>query len=257
MQINDSIHRLTIPYKDIYTTVLFIKTEEGVVLFDAATFEDDVKEHILPAMAEFGIKKQEIKYLFISHNHGDHSGGLPWLIEALPHAIILSNSPSLAEKYADKSIQMMEDGEIVAGCLQYVSIPGHTPDAGGLLDLRTNTLMTGDALQVYGIYGSGKWGANIKWPALHIPALQKLHALETETLIMAHDYHPYGPIVEGKAEIDRCIDDCANALYKVRDAILADPDADDETLSANYNAVSGLPRVGRKVFAAVRTMMNH
>lgn len=47
-KINEYIHRLTIPYKDIYTTVLFIKTEEGVVLFDTATFEEDVKEQILP-----------------------------------------------------------------------------------------------------------------------------------------------------------------------------------------------------------------
>lgn len=255
-KINNHIHRLTIPYKDIYTTVLFIKTEEGVVLFDAATFEEDVKEQILPALAELGIEKEEIKYIFISHNHGDHAGGLSWLIEALPHAVILSNSPSLAEKYADHAIQTLEDREIVAGCLRHILIPGHTADAGGLFDLRTKTLMTGDSLQVYGIYGSGKWGANIKYPTLHIPALQKLHDLDAETLIMAHDYHPCGPIVAGKAEIDRCIDDCAEALYKVRDAILADPDADDETLAASYNATSGLPTVGRKVFAAMRILIN-
>ncbi len=255
-QINEHIYRLTVPYKDIYTTVLIIKTEEGVVLFDTATFEEDVTDRILPALEELGIAKEEVKYIFISHNHGDHAGGLNWLAPLLPDAVIVSNSPSLAEKYADRTVRTLKDGEMLTDCLQHISIPGHTPDAGGLFDLRTKTLMTGDALQVYGIYGSGKWGSNIKWPELHLAALPRLHKLDAELLIMAHDYHPCGHRAVGKAAIDRCIDDCAEALNKVKEAILAEPDTDDETLAARYNAASGLPTVGSKVFTAVRAMMN-
>ncbi|MBR6794131.1 MAG: MBL fold metallo-hydrolase [Clostridia bacterium] len=252
MKINDNVTKIMIPYKDIYTTVLIIKTDEGIVLFDTATHEEDVYNYILPSLKKEGIEKEDVKYIFISHNHGDHSGGLKWLAPLLPDAVILSNSPSLTEKYTAYKVKPLKDGEIVAGCLQHVLIPGHTPDAGGLLDLRSKTLMTGDALQVYGIYGSGKWGSNIKWPDLHLAALPSLHELDVEQLIMAHEYHPCGSIVNGKENIDRCIDDCAEALYKIKAAILADPNADDAALAANYNATQGLPTVGEKVFKAIR-----
>lgn len=254
-KINEYIYRITIPYKDIYTTVLIIKTVEGVVLFDTATYEEDVTEAILPALQELAITKEEVKYIFISHNHGDHAGGLNWLAPLLPDAVIVSNSPKLAEKYPDRTVRTLKDGEMLTDCLQHISIPGHTPDAGGLLDLRTKTLMTGDALQVYGIYGSGNWGANVRWPELHFSALPRLHELDVELLTMAHDYHPCGHTVTGKANIDRCIDDCAAALNKVKEAILAEPDTDDATLAANYNATSGLPTVGEKVFTAVRELI--
>ncbi len=255
MRINEQIIKIIVPYKDIFTTVLIIKTEEGVVLFDTATYEEDVNNAILPALEQEGIAKEDIKYIFISHNHGDHAGGLPWLMEAIPHATIISNSPSLAEKYANYTVQTIADGEILAGCLQHISIPGHTPDAGGLLDLRTKTLMTGDALQVYGIYGSGNWGANVRWSSQHYPALERLKQVDAEVLVMAHDYHPCGQIVNGKDAILRCIDDCAEALNKIKDALLANPNADDETLAAQYNANSGLPKVAPKVFSGLRELI--
>jgi hypothetical protein len=37
-QISEHIHRLTLPYKDIFTTVYTVRTPEGVLLFDAASF---------------------------------------------------------------------------------------------------------------------------------------------------------------------------------------------------------------------------
>ena len=255
MKINDNITKITIPYKDIYTTVLVIKTEEGIVLFDTATYEEDVHDYILPALESEGVDKEDVKYIFISHNHGDHSGGLNWLAPILPHATILSNSPSLAKKYSDYKVKTLEDGEIVAGCLQHVFIPGHTQDAGGLLDFRTKTLMTGDALQVYGIYGSGNWGSNVRWSDSHYEALKRLRNIDAELLVMAHDYHPCGQTVEGKQAINRCIDDCAASLDKIKAYLLANPDMDDDSISAQYNATSGLPKVSPKVFAGMRELI--
>lgn len=251
-QLNDHIWRLTIPYKDIYTTVLIIRTEEGVVILDAATYETDVTEYILPALQELGIPKEEVKYVFISHNHGDHAGGLNWLAPILPEATIVSNSPSLAEKYHPRPILHLEDDALLTKELQFISIPGHTPDAGGLLDLRTKTLMTGDALQVYGIYGSGKWGANVRWPKLHFAALERLLTVDAEHLVMAHDYHPCGPIVHGKEAVQTAIKDCGEALEKIREFLHQNPELDDDALMERYNATSGLPTVSAKVFAGLR-----
>ena len=43
-RINENIHRMTIPYKDIFTTVYTVESEEGAILFDAATFESDITD---------------------------------------------------------------------------------------------------------------------------------------------------------------------------------------------------------------------
>ena len=107
MKITQHIERITVPYKDIYTTVLIIKTEEGVVLFDTATYEEDVTEAILPALERLKIEKDEVKYIFISHNHGDHAGGLKWLAPILPDAVIVSNSPKLAEQYPNRTVRTL------------------------------------------------------------------------------------------------------------------------------------------------------
>ena len=69
---NDNIYELTIPYKDIFTTVYIVRTARGALLFDTATYDSDVEEAIIPALCELGVGKGELKYIFISHNHGDH-----------------------------------------------------------------------------------------------------------------------------------------------------------------------------------------
>ena len=51
---NKSIFRITTPYKDIFTTVYVIKTEKGVLLFDAASYDCDADDAIIPALASFG-----------------------------------------------------------------------------------------------------------------------------------------------------------------------------------------------------------
>ena len=42
-QINENIYRLTIPYKDIFTTVYAVKTESGALLFDCASYDEDIE----------------------------------------------------------------------------------------------------------------------------------------------------------------------------------------------------------------------
>ena len=54
-KINENIYRLTIPFKDIFTTVCLIKTDEGALLFDTATYDEDVENYIIPFLDELGI----------------------------------------------------------------------------------------------------------------------------------------------------------------------------------------------------------
>ena len=49
--VNENIYRLAIPYKDIFTTVYVLKAPEGVVLFDAASYPQDITDWVVPFLS--------------------------------------------------------------------------------------------------------------------------------------------------------------------------------------------------------------
>ena len=253
--ITPAIHRLVIPFEDIFTTVFLVETPQGAVLFDTATYDRDAEEYILPALRAHGISAAALCYVVISHNHRDHGGSLGRILREFPDVCVVARSEKLRQKYAGASVFVPEDGEALLDVLRIVTIDGHTADCLGLLDTRTGTLLSGDCLQLYGIYGSGRWGANITMPAEHRQALNKLRALPLQTITASHDYHPCGHIARGGAEIARYLDACDEALDRIRGAILANPQLDDDTLAEAYNRTSSLPTVAPHVFAAMRRTM--
>ena len=250
-QLTPYITAIRVPFIDIFTTVFLVKTESGNLLFDTATYDSDVTDIILPALAECGVNGAELSAVFISHPHRDHAGGLAALLARYPDLCVIAGSNALARSQTIRNLQIGRDGDVILGDLRIVSLPGHTTDAIALLDTRTNTLLSGDGLQLFGIYGSGPWGANISFPKAHLSALDRIAALELSAVYPAHDYHPVGDAYVGKEAISRALDACREPLFAIRDMIKGDPDATDAQLAARYNG-QGLPTVGSHVFAAVR-----
>ena len=85
-KINENIYRLTMPYKDIFTTVYTIKTDNGVLLFDSGSYDEDIENYISPFLKQLEITADMIKYVFISHDHKDHAGGLGAFVKKFPNA---------------------------------------------------------------------------------------------------------------------------------------------------------------------------
>lgn len=255
-QITQDIFRLTIPYKDIYTTVCVVKAPEGAVLFDTGSYDSDADGYILPFLDELGITAQALRYIVISHNHTDHAGGLARLMQHFPETCIVSRHPAIAEKFGNYAILVPDDGDPLLSVLRIITVPGHTTDAVALLDTRSGTLLTGDSLQLYGIYGSGKWGANIGLPTEHLAAVEKLRGMDIDTIVASHDYHPWGYFAQGKDEIRQYLDACPEALFKIRDFLSSHPEQDPEEAAESYNASSGLPVVGSHIFKAIRTAID-
>lgn len=252
-KINENIHRFTIPYKDIYTTVYTIKTDCGILLFDTGSYDEDIQNHVLPFFKEIGITADMLKYVFVSHNHKDHAGGLSELMKNFPNTCIISRSPKIKEQYINYKVLMPEDNDVVLDVLKIVAIPGHTQDSSGVYDTRTKTLISGDSLQLYGIYGSGLWGSNISFVKEHIDAVEKLRKMDIQHILTAHDYHPYGYSYEGE-NIYKALDACISPLNEIRDLILCNPDADDEKVCAIYNS-SDKPTLGVHVVSAIRSVI--
>lgn len=253
-KISDNLFCLRIPYKDIFTTVYFIKTAEGVMLFDAASYDEDVDNYILPALDELMIPKENLKYVFISHPHRDHEGGLKRLLELLPHLAVISTAEKHLESCAGYNVILPSEEDLFLGALRVVLIPGHTVAAAGILDTRDLSLISGDSLQLYGIFGSGLWGSNIRFPKKHFEAVEKLRKMEINSIYAAHDYRPLGQFYVGRDKVTKALDCCVEPLIKVRSLIEESPELSDEAITSIYNDGT-VPTLGAHVVAAIRQML--
>ena len=80
--VTDGLYRLDIPFDHLYTSVFLLEGKSPIVI-DSATTRADVEERILPALRAMGVTELR-GTLLLTHRHGDHSGGAPFLLEALP-----------------------------------------------------------------------------------------------------------------------------------------------------------------------------
>ncbi len=76
---------------------------------------------------------------------------------------------------------------------------------------------------MYGLFGSGKWGANISMPLEHLAAIEKLRIMHLKMVVASHDYHPYGYLAKGDKEIRRYLDTCVDALHGIKKRICENP----------------------------------
>jgi glyoxylase-like metal-dependent hydrolase (beta-lactamase superfamily II) len=203
-------------------------------------------------LSDLGVNREELKYVFISHNHADHAGGAPYLAHLYPNAVFLTRSEKFAEANPSLNIKMMKEGETYLGCLTVHEIPGHSLDSSAIYDERTKTLITGDSLQLYGIFGSQDWGSNIALAAEHLAALEPIYALDVEEIYTAHDFHPYGMCFIGKTAVKAALDACSAPLFAIRDLIKANPDRTDAEIREIYNASANIPPVREGVFRLMR-----
>ncbi|MBR5140364.1 MAG: MBL fold metallo-hydrolase [Clostridia bacterium] len=253
--LSDNLFYVTTPYKDIYTTVYLIKTECGYMLFDTASFDEDIDNTILPFLSELGVDQSNLKYVFISHAHKDHMGGLERFLKFYPDVTVITESSSLKESFSNYSIVIPEENETYLGVLRVILIPGHSACSQAIYDTRDNSLITGDCLQLYGIYGSGNWACNITLPERHFEALNKIEKMDISAIYTAHDYHPLGQFYVGKEKVISAIENCREPLCNIKKMIEANPSATDEEIAELYNKDGKLPKVGLGVIKSLRSLI--
>ncbi len=248
----ENIGRLKIPFEDIFTTVFTVTTDMGAALIDTATYPTDVDEYIAPALTAAGITTDSLKYIILTHSHRDHAGGLERLHELYPNAVIVSKNLKLREQYEDAEFIDPAEGEKILDVLEIIGMEGHSRDAVGILDTRSKTLITGDSLQLYGIFGSGKWGANIRFQKAHLAVLEKLRGMDIARIFASHEYHTLGWRADGREAVLAYINECEKALDDILGFLGAYQQMTDEIIADMYNSSSGKPTVGTAVFTAAR-----
>ena len=247
IKLTTDIYRLQIPFSNIYTCMFLIRTPEGTVVYDTGTYSSDISNYLAPALQELGMEQPAA--VVLSHNHGDHAGGLAAFHELYPDAAIYAGSEACKER-VDAPVQVLKDGDLFFG-LRAVHIPGHTADCTGIYDERSKTLLSADCLQAYGIYGKGKWGTSIPLWQNHLKALERLRAMDIEALYTAHHYEPLGNSAVGTQQVADYIEKCAQAIYDLREFVKNHPQLQPEAYAPAYAEETGLPIPPDKTFAAM------
>ncbi len=183
--IEKGIHRLCIPFDNIYTTVFLLKSKNGTILFDTATTESDVNNYILPALKN---ENAVPDIVICSHSHSDHAGGLEYVLKAFP-------------KVQNKTYK---DGEVLFSRFKILELKGHSKDSVGILDLATKTLLSGDALQQLGV---GKYKTHIEDKTDYLNTIEKLKNTDINKIIFSHNYEPFGWCIT-RADLLNCYKLC-------------------------------------------------
>ncbi len=200
------LYRLLIPFEDLTTTVYIIKSQFGAAIIDSATYPSDVDDYILPALDALGLECDEIQYLLLTHEHGDHAGGISRLSECIPKAHVRASFEHPLQKE-----KLLSDGEYLLERLQVVLLPGHTQNSVGYLDLVTKTLLSGDCLQLGGI---GKYRNGVRYPDLYRQSIETVKQMEIDRIVAAHEYDPLGSIAEGKEAVFEYLQTCLDVLVQ-------------------------------------------
>src|SRR3970282_2571107 len=66
-----------------------VTTSAGIIVIDAL-FEYSVEEEIVNGLKKLGLDPAQIKYVVVSHAHGDHYAGAPFLQDRLKAPILMS-----------------------------------------------------------------------------------------------------------------------------------------------------------------------
>ncbi|WP_343610819.1 MBL fold metallo-hydrolase [Novosphingobium sp.] len=121
-----------------------IDTSDGIIVIDALNSPEEARDILVPNMRALGLDPARIKYVLLTHGHGDHWGGAKYLQDTFGAKVALSEtdwgmieSPGrgggpFANLVPPRRDLVLKDGDVVTLGKTSVKIyvtPGHTPGA--------------------------------------------------------------------------------------------------------------------------------
>ena len=144
---------------------------------------------IFDGLSALGASWSNVGHVVLTHNHGDHAGGLAGVLEEAPGAIVYAGDADLGQIQTSAPTLAIGDGDEVLG-LGVFNTPGHTAGSISLFDTATGILVAGDAING----DDGRLtGANARFStdlALASESIAKLAALEPQLAAFGHGGAP-------------------------------------------------------------------
>jgi metallo-beta-lactamase class B len=142
MQVMDELYFLGARW----TTAWAIRTSAGIIIVDAMDNADEAEHYIEGGLRKLGLDPADIRYVVVSHAHGDHYGGAAYLQQKFYPHVVMSEIDwhALEETRRDplfgtkrnplfgeppKRDQSVKDGDTITlgdTTLKFYVIPGHT-----------------------------------------------------------------------------------------------------------------------------------
>ncbi len=206
--------------------VLLLENDDGWTLVDTGVASSAGR--IQDALATLGSGPQDLKRIFITHQHDDHTGGLSNLLEWAPGAEV-GAPPHEAEvvsgrrgmdppsnpvlRYLARNAEppgvpvgkVLREGDLVSG-FRIISTPGHSPGHASLLRDEDGLLFTADAFGwLPRKIRVGVIKALCTDPPLAKRSAEKLLVEDFATVVMGH-----GPILRSgaRAKLREAVERC-------------------------------------------------
>jgi glyoxylase-like metal-dependent hydrolase (beta-lactamase superfamily II) len=173
MQVADGVWRIPTAPADFINSYLVAGDDGTLTLVDAGT--RGAHRTLLAALAQLGRAPGDVTHLLLSHAHADHTGGAKAVVQATGSAVrthereavyvregrmpaadrstrggrLMARLPGQAKGFARVGVDAtFEDGDVLplAGGIQVVHTPGHTPGHCSFLHPRSGVLITSDAI---------------------------------------------------------------------------------------------------------------
>lgn len=163
---NGFLYQVTFMANVFPVNCYLVEEGDGLTLIDAAMAF--CAKGILKAAETVG---KPITKIVLTHAHEDHVGALDLIKEVFSDAPVYISARDNRLMNGDRSLEphedqtpikggppkklktranvLLKDGDVV-GSLKAIESPGHTPGSMSFLDIRTQTLIAGDALQTRG-----------------------------------------------------------------------------------------------------------
>ncbi|WP_240704719.1 MBL fold metallo-hydrolase [Croceicoccus sediminis] len=132
MEVFDDVYSIGDDANNIWA----IDTSEGIILIDALTTEEDARNIIVRHMKQVGLDPARISLIIVTHEHGDHYGGAPYM-KSLSGAPIAATQEAWDSKPSfgppmpvrgPDDLLLVDGQEITIGdrTITVVATPGHT-----------------------------------------------------------------------------------------------------------------------------------
>ncbi len=149
-----------------------LETEQGLILIDSM-WDDRDAQLIEKGMRQLGLEPEQLKYIIVTHGHGDHYGGANYLREKYGAQVVMTkvdtdlmynlntgaNSARSPKTKVDIFVQDQDKISLGNTDVTIVETPGHTP--GGLS-------------VIFPVYDKEKTYTAVLWGGTGIPADKEL-----------------------------------------------------------------------------------